>query len=1002
MEILEFHNLNKNKLHNTIQEEELHFQDLMLLRVHEILLVASSYDSFILEEEGQLTEQILQEYIGMSLNYAPRVSRSSTAKSAFNKLIKRSFDMVIIMLRISDMDPIQFAEKIRKKYPKTPVFLLAFDESEIKQLPVYIDKIIDKIFLWTGDASVFPAIIKYYEDKKNIARDIAIGNVRTIILIEDTARYYSTLLPLLYKEIIFHTKKLMDKSLNDTQRLLHMRARPKILHAVNYEEAQKYFDKYQMNILGVISDVKFPNNDKLDSLAGIKFAKYIQSKEDSIPILLQTSNTKLKATDHGLNTKLLYKDSKKLFKDIKFFMKRHLGFDEFIFRNNKGEEICSVDNISDMLSKLESIPDESIYFHASNNHFSNWIAARGKLTLASSFRSIKVSDYKSNKKRRDKYIELIKDDLKYDKSSKISIFDKANTSNFMKIGRGSLGGKARGLAFANSYIKDLKDNISFKNVIINVPKTLVITTDEFDYFMNNNKLWDLALTINDNSKLIDQFQKADLSKKTIDFILDFLKETETPLAIRSSSLSEDSQYQPLSGMYSTFMIPNFSKDINVRLNHVLEAIKRIFASTFFQEPKSIIDKTVQRYEEEKMAIIIMEMVGKKHGKYFYPTFSGVAQSYNYYPVSHMKRREGVAFVALGLGKTVVDGDKSLRISPYYPNILPQYYSIRSIIENSQNNFYALSMDLAKDPLKNGESGNLSCLPINIAEKDGELKFLGSVISENDNNIRDSLNYDGMRVITFSSVLKYNRFPLCDILKSILKSGELALGCPIEVEFAVNLNDNSLDKFSILQIKPMVVGGMKRSNDEEHAKNSKMLCKSSSVLGDGNILDIKNILYIDEEDFDRSKTKNIANDIGRINKELGEENPYLIIGPGRWGTADPWLGIPVSWKQISNAKAIIEMGIENLNPDPSFGSHFFQNITSLHIGYFTIKKQDCEKNIDLNWLRKTKSFKKTKYIKWIQLQSNLIVKINGATGNGTILSQDENSQLEMNEELSPGI
>ena len=992
--------MNNNKSYNTTQEEELHFQDLMLIRVHEILLVSSPYDSFILEEEGQLTEQILEEYIGMSLNYAPRVSRSSTAKSAFNRLKKRSFDMVIIMLRISDMNPIKFAEKIRNQYPKTPVFLLAFDESEIKQLPPNINNIIDKIFLWTGDASVFPAIIKYYEDKRNIARDIMIGNVRAIILIEDTARYYSTLLPLLYKEIIFHTKKLMDKSLNDTQRLLHMRARPKILHAVNYEQAKKYFEKYQMNILGIISDVTFPKNNVIDSLAGIKFTKYIQSQEDSIPVLLQTSNTSLKVNDYALNTKLLYKSSKHLFKDIKIFMKRHLGFDKFIFRNDKGEEICSVDNISDMLNKLQSIPDESIYFHASNNHFSNWIAARGKLTLASSFRSIKVSDYKSNKKRRNKYIELIKNDLKDDNSSKIFDFKKNNNYNFTKIGNGSLGGKARGLAFANSYIKKLQNTTSFTNVTINVPKTLVITTDEFDHFMVKNKLWDIAFTINNNNKLIDKFQNASLSKSTIDSITDFLKETKTPLAIRSSSLSEDSQYQPLSGMYSTFMIPNSNLDINVRLNHVLEAIKRIFASTFFQEPKSIIDKTVQQYEEEKMAVIIMEMVGKKHKDYFYPTFSGVAQSYNYYPVSHMNRKEGVTFLALGLGKSIVDGDKSLRISPYHPNILPQYYSIKSTIENSQNNFYALSMDLEKNPFKNGEAGNLSYLPIDIAEIDGELKYLGSVVSENDNNVRDSLNYQGLRVITFSSILKYGRFPLCEILKSVLKTGELALGCPIEVEFAVNLNDNSIDEFSLLQIKPMVVGGMKRVHNEEHTQNSTILCKSTSVLGDGNILDVKNILYIDEEQFDRSKTNDIATEIELINKELGDNNPYLIIGPGRWGTSDPWLGIPVSWKQISNAKAIIEMGIENLNPDPSFGSHFFQNITSLHIGYFTIKKQECEKNLNLKWLRDADCFKKTKHIKWIQLKSNLIIKINGTTGVGEILYQEKN--INMDEEQSTGI
>ncbi len=985
------------------KEEELHFQDLMLHRVHDILLVASPYDSFILEEEGQLTEQILHEYIGMSLNYAPRVSRSSTAKSAFNKLEKRSFDIIIIMLRISDMDPIKFSVKLREKYPKKPVFLLAFDESEIQQLPDNIDTVIDKIFMWTGDASVFPAIIKYYEDKKNISRDIKIGNVRTIILIEDTARYYSSLLPLIYREIIYHTKKLMDKSLNDTQRLLHMRARPKILHAINYEEAKKYFNKYQMNILGIISDVRFPIKNKIDSLAGIKFATYVRSKEKAIPILLQTSDTKLNIKKHQLNLKLLYKSSTTLFKDIKKFMKNHLGFDEFIFRNSQGEEICSVDNIQEMLSKLQSIPDDSIYFHASNNHFSNWIAARGKLTLASKFRSIKVSDYNSNQRRRTKYIQLITDELSNDIPTKVADFYNSNDSNFTKIGNGSLGGKARGLAFANSYIKELHLNKIYSNVTIKIPKTLVITTNEFDEFMNNNDLWEIALHSSNNDKIVNSFLAATLSKTIVKSIKSFLKQINHPLAIRSSSLSEDSQYQPLSGMYSTFMLPNIHSNIKIRLEHVLEAIKRIFASTFFQEPKSIIDTTVQRHEEEKMAIIIMEMIGKKHEEYFYPTFSGVAQSYNYYPVSHMNRKEGVAFVALGLGKTIVDGDKSLRFSPHHPNIFPQYYSIKSTIENSQNKFYALSMNVDKNPLENGEQKNLSHLTIDIAEKNKELKHLASVISENDNNIRDSLNYKGARVLTFSSILKYGRFPLCEILNSILKSGELALGCPIEIEFAVNLYDNKKDEFNILQIKPMVVGGIKENINENNINEINVLCKSNSVLGDGIIYDIKNILYIDEVDFDRSKTEEMALEIEKINDELGKDNPYLIIGPGRWGTADPWLGIPVSWKQISNAKSIIEMGIEKLNPDPSFGSHFFQNITSLHISYFTVKKQNCNKEIDLDWLKKVKAHKKDRYVKWISLDSNLLIKIDGITGAGIIINQQNDKMNEkMDEEQSSGI
>ena len=987
----------------------LKYHDLMLHRINEILLVSSPYDSFILEEDGNLSEQILHEFQGMNLSYAPRIWSANTGKEALDLLSTRNFDLIIVMLRIADTNPISFSKNIKSLYSEIPVVVLAFDESEIKQLHTSSNKYIDDIFIWSGNANIFPAIIKNYEDHKNISRDIEIGDIRTILLIEDTPRNYSNLLPVLYKEIIFHTKELMNKSLNTEQQLLHMRARPKILLAKTYEQAEQIYKKYDKNLLGIIADIRFPKKNKLNQHAGLEFIKSIRETNKSIPILLQTSeqDLNLKDINNRLNAPVIQKNSPKFFKHIKVFMKNNFGFGDFIIRNKEDVEIDRATSIDELAEKLYNISEESIYFHASKNHFSNWLAARGELTLATQFRKIKLDDFKTQEERRKHYISLIE---KYssikNKENNIINFSKHSNlkkSNFLRIGTGSLGGKARGLAFANSLIKTKILKKKFTDSNINIPKTVVITTDEFDRFMDMNNLWDTALHSKTNEDIIKIFLKSRLSKELIIIIKNILKEVDKPLAVRSSSLLEDSQYQPLAGMYSTFMIPNSSNSDKERLSQVCEAIKRIYASTFFQGPKAIMDTIIQRHEEEKMAIIIMELIGQKHNDIFYPTFSGVAQSYNYYPISHMKRNEGIVFIASGLGKTIADGKKSLRFSPSHPNILPQYYSIKSTIQNTQNDFYALSLNNGENPMKSGEENNLKLLPLDIAEKDSQLNYLASVVCTEDDIIRDSLTYRGQRIITAAPILKYESFPFNDIIKYLLNIGEEALGCPVEIEFAVNITTEKVMNFSLLQIKPMVIEKLINKkyllNKDD---NSNIICSSNNVLGNGYISDINHIILIDPDKFDKSKTNDIANEIEHLNILLEDENPYLLIGPGRWGTSDPWLGIPVNWKQISNAKVIIELGIENLNPDPSYGSHFFQNLTSLHIGYFTIDKNEYKKSINWSWMRKQKVVKEKKYAKLIELDENLIVTIDGHQGNG-IIKQNQKQKFEnMDEELSTGI
>ena len=966
------------------------YQDLMLYRVHEILLVASEYDSYILEEDGRLTEQILNEYIGMNLSYAPRLWKASTAEDTISILSERSFDLIIIMLRISDMNPIKLSKKIKKTYPDKPIVLLAFDESELISLQEKHLKNIDNIFIWAGNSNVFTAIIKNIEDTNNVNRDTEHGDVRSIIVVEDTPRYYSSILPMLYKIIVRHTNDLINQSLNDTQKLLHLRKRPKILLAKNYEEALSYFDQYQNNLLGIISDIRFPKSNKKDSKAGLIFSEYIQSKDEAIPIILQTTDISIKDKVLNITDLLLNKNSATLYYDLRELIIKNFGFGEFIFKQtNKKSEKMSAKNIEELLHGIQNVSSESLIYHASRNHFSNWLAVRGEFKLANEFRKLKNSHFDNTKDRRQHHINLLESALKQSKKKfKLVQFQDhiSENSNFLRIGKGSLGGKARGLAFLNENIYQQKIVEKFPGINLRVPRTAVVSTEEFDLFMEKNDLWEIALKTNNNDLIVEKFLKARLSRKVIKSLKTFLKTMDTPLAIRSSGLLEDSQYQPLAGMYSTFMLPNSSDIKKEKLSQVCEAIKRIYASTFFKEPKTLLSQFVQKHEEEKMAIIIMEMIGKNHNQRFYPTFSGVAQSFNYYPVSHMSRKQGVSFIALGLGKTIADGQKSLRFSPYYPEILSQYYSSETMLENSQNTFYALDLNNGYNPIKNGETKNLTLYNLKKAEEDGELKHIASVLDNNDNVLRDSLNQAGARILTFSGVLKYGRFPLDKILQHFLEYGEKSLGCPVEIEFAVNLNDKGKDEFALLQIKPMTINSLNQLTINTNIGEDKILCQSDLVLGNGLINNIKNILYVDLDKFDISQSQMIAHHIEKFNKKIGKKNPYLLIGPGRWGSSDPWLGIPVSWNQISNAKVIIELSIEGLEPDPSFGSHFFQNLTSLHLAYFTLNKKLTQTNINWDLLSNFKTFENTDCLRWIKLKEPLQCIVDGTSGKG-IIAQD---------------
>jgi hypothetical protein len=988
------------KKQTNFKKQAFDFQDLMVNRIHNILLVASPYDAFILEEDGRLTEQILTEYIGMNFNYAPRVTQASTAADALALLNKRKFDLVIVMLRIEDTDPISLGASIKKNYPRKPVVLLLFDESELKQLSNSITPAsIDRVFIWSGDAAVFPAIIKYFEDRRNAKRDILKGDVRAIIVIEDSPRMYSTLLPLIYREIIYHTRHLTDKSLNNTKRLLHLRGRPKVLFTPNFETAQKFFKKFRHNTFGIISDIQFLQNGEENSGAGFSFLKWVRKIEPSIPVLLHSTDNANKKTTEALGAQFVHKYSPTFLQELREFMIGNFGFGDFIFRGKNGRKLMSVSSIPELIKAIEKVNVKSLHYHGKFNHFSNWLAARTEFGLASKIRAMNLSDFKTEETLRTNLLKALNAPEKDSRKSQILDYLPEHSDGkgaFYRLSGGSLGGKARGLAFARYMIQDETLSKQFPNMKIRIPKTAVIGTDEFDRFMNDNNLWEKTLKAKSDKIILKYFLKSELSIDLRVKLHAYLQVNTFPLAVRSSSLLEDSQYQPLAGAYETFMLSNSHSDIQVKLEALCVAIKKVFASTFYQNAKSLMKKTNHRIEEEKMAVIIMEISGQDHEGKFYPTISGVAQSYNYYPVSYMERDEGVAYLALGFGRTIVDGEKCLRISPKYPGILPQFYSIRTMIQNSQHQFYALDLK------KQNEKSDLNAYKLSVAEKDGVLKWLGSVISSEDQIVRDSLGYAGTRIVSFAPILNWKLIPLPEMIEALLKIAKASMGCPVDIEFAVNIkqNESVQAEFSLLQIKPMSMTNTQTSALLTSHKDE-LFCKSHVTLGNGNISDIKDIIFVRPETFDTSKTQEIAREISELNKQF-KSNQYVLAGPGRWGSADHWLGIPVEWEEISKAQVIIEIGMKDQPIDPSFGSHFFQNLTSLRVGYFTVDAKRKDDFIDNSWLKSCEIHQKGEYVDWIKLDQELQISIDGMTGIGTIYKPISPELELMDEDESPGI
>jgi len=882
--------------------------------------------------------------------------------------------------------------QIKSKFKDLPVFLMIQNtRRHLLDRPDTDHHSIDRVYVWYGNSDLLLALIKNLEDQMNVAYDTRRAWVRVIIIVEDSPIYYSSLLPLLYKEIVTQTQAVMEESLNDEHRILRMRARPKILVAQTYEEAVDLYQKYKPYLLSVFSDVRFPKDGKLDDTAGYKLLSMITKESLDLPLLIFSSEESNRKLAQQIPAVFLNKNSPTLHSEIRSFFMQFLGFGEFVFRLPDGREIGKASNLREMEDILPTIPDESVYYHATHNHFSSWLMARSEIMLASKIKPVKISDFESIGDAKKYLVSIIHDRRMGRQKGIITEFGSHRfdpDADFTKIGKGSLGGKARGLAFISTRLKNSPEfQRKFEAVDIIVPKTLVVSTDGFDSLINENNLGKVATGNFSDEEIIRLFAGAQVPAWLAQNLKQYLNHARYPLAVRSSSLLEDAQFQPFAGIYKTFMIPNNHEDSAKRFEQLILAIKLVYASTYCESARAYVKSTYNRTEDEKMGVVVQKLTGGVHGDYFYPAISGVAQSYNYYPISYMKPEDGLAHVAIGLGKIVVEGGTALRFSPKYPQFLPQFSTVEDILENSQRFFYALRLNGFPDDLPFREDATLEKLEIDDVVNHAPVRHLCSTYSSQDHRIRDGVQTSGHPVCTFANVLKFQTLPLAEILTEILNIGRHGMGCPVEIEFAVNLpfKESQKPSFELLQIRPMAVTQYNLEVKISDEDISRAFCYSTMALGNGQFAEIKDIIFVNPDTFDPAHTIEIASEIGNANKEMTLHNrKYLLIGPGRWGSADRWLGIPVRWMHISGVGAIVETTIENLKADPSQGSHFFHNITSLGISYLNTS-EGGEDFIDWQWLQSLPVKKETPHLKHIILNKPLTIKIDGKQSKAVIIA-----------------
>ncbi len=959
------------------------YHDLMPFKVKEILLVANLYDAYSIEKEGRFSEHVLGEFYSLSLSTMPRITGVSTTEEVMEQLNNKHYDLIIVMIGSDKQFPIELSKKVKDQYQYIPVFLLLNSNSDIAVYEEEPEKLtwIDRLFVWNGDSKIFFAMINYLEDKINVENDTTIGMVRVILLVEDSPKYYSLYMPMLYNIVLEQTKNIIeDVTTDELYRILRLKARPKILLASTFEEAIYIFNKYRDNILCLISDVKFKKDGKLNDTAGFSLVKQTRKDLPDLPIVLQSSDEQNAQKAYELKASFINKNSETLLVDFRSFITHYLGFGNFIYRDKEGGQIAVAKSLKEFEDLLKTIPEESLLYHARKDHFSLWLMARGEIQVAKILNPAKVTDFKDPASLREYLFNVIQNFRNEQNIGKVIPFEESSIvdeHNILALTEGALGGKGRGLAFVNTLIYNYDFAQHVPNINIRTPKTSIIGTEEFEYFLDRNKLREKAVYESDYDQIKRWFVEGRLTESLIKKLRLIIKNITKPLAIRSSGLFEDSQNQPFAGIFETYLIPNNHPDPKVRLEQLMDAIKLVYASVYSPTAKGYIEAVNYRIEQEKMAVVVQEVVGHQYEDVYYPHISGVAQSFNYYPFAHMKPEEGFAVVALGLGRYVVEGEKAFRFAPLYPNL--EINSAKDQYKGSQVYFYAVDLQKKDVNLLEGEDAGLRKLDIYDAEMHGTLKHLASVYSLENDRISAGLRDMGPRVVNFADILKYNYIPLAKTIEVVLDVVKEALGSPVEIEFAIDLNrdENYKSSFYLLQIKPLIGNIADFDIDMEKINKDEILLYSEKEMGNGMIDTIDEVVFVDPETFDKGKTVEMAEEIDQINREMVKAGKkYILIGPGRWGTRDRFIGVPVVWPQISNAKVIVETSLEGFPLDASSGSHFFHNVTSMNVGYFSVQPELSDSFIRYDVLRQQKNTRTTQYFTIVRFEKSLTVRMDG--------------------------
>jgi CheY-like chemotaxis protein len=968
------------------------YQDLMRYRIMDILLVSTPYDTFILEEAGELAERMLGEFRNLDLHYAPALTGVTSGAAAVRLASEqRRINLIITTPHLPDMDAAELAKQVREAGLDIPVVLLAWDTRELREFEARADtSLIERTFLWQGDARILVAIVKSVEDRRNVEHDTHSVGVQVILLIEDNVRYYSSFLPVIYAELLLHSRRVVKEGLNLSQQILRMRARPKILLCTTWEEAEDAFDKYAEDVLGIISDVQFPRGGVKSAEAGADFARHVGEAYPDIPIILHSSRPENEALAESVGSNFLLKGSPLLLQELRKVMLQDFAFGDFVFKDRQGNQLTWASDLRQLEEKLAAVPPESIIRHSERNHFSRWLKARTEFALAHELRPRRLSDYADVEGLRESLIQTITRYRLEQSQTLVTDFDRATfdlSGDFYRIGGGSLGGKARGLAFVRRMLGELRLRDHVDGVEIGVPETAVLGTDIFDNFLDLNDLKNFAIECDDDDKIQRRFEAARFPEGAERDVAAFLEKAAWPLAVRSSSLLEDSQHQPFTGVYETLMLPNNDWSLGERLERALVAIKRVYASTFSQHAKAYLRATPYRLEEEKMAVLLQRIVGSARGGRFYPDFSGVARSHNFYPTPPLEAADGIVAVALGMGRTIVEGGACLRFSPKYPRHILQFSSVPETLATTQREFWALRLE------GGGGNGGMreESFDLSVAEKDGALVTMGSTYSPENDAVYDGMSRPGPRVVTFAPILKHGRFPLAEVLGTLMETGAKGMGVPVEIEFAVSLacRPGERCEFGFLQLRPLSLTREMEALDLGDVDPADVLCRSDRVLGNGRIEGLRDLVVVDFQRFERAQSRDAAMEVARLNGLLlSERRPYALIGVGRWGSRDPWLGIPVTWDQVAGAPVIVEAGLRDLRVTPSQGTHFFQNLTSFNVGYFTVNPEVGDGYVDWDWLDAQPALSQAAHVRHLRLERPILVLMDGRRNEGLILKDAE--------------